>query len=141
MNANSKNVKDHVRLWILKNYNPDDYEGMYMKDNGDYTMEDFPAVATSILYVFYREKGHDELCRRGIENAFVDWMEGLPSIIDAFPLCCDDSAADELASWFEMPDDEMMLYKESSGLDTVEKALRLVYQNVLSGTVELAKRV
>lgn len=142
LNANNKNVKDRIRLWILERYTPDGYTGMYMKDNGNYTLEDFPSVASSILYAFFIEKGADGIRHISIENAFVDWMEGLPSILsDTLSLCCDYSAADELASWFEMSEKERSAYEDESDLSTIETALRLICQEVTSGARELIKHI
>ncbi|ERJ97242.1 hypothetical protein RUMCAL_00314 [Ruminococcus callidus ATCC 27760] len=131
LNANSRKVKDHIRLWILEHYTPDGYTGVFMKANKNYTLEDFPAVASSITQVFYSEKGFEEIRRSGIEPAFVDWMEGFPSILsDILSLCCDYSAADELASWFEMSDEERSAYDDESELSAIEIALKFVYREL-----------
>ena len=69
-------------------------------------------------------------------------MEGLPSILsDVLPLCCDYSAANSLADWFEMTEEEKSVYEAESDLSTIETALRLIYQEVTSGARELIKRV
>lgn len=142
LNANSRKVKDHIRLWILERYTPDGYTGVFMNANKNYTLEDFPAVASSILYAFFIEKGSEGIRHISIENAFVAWMQGLPSILsDVLPLCCDYLAADELAGWFEMTQEEKSVYEDESDLSTIETALRSIYQEVTSGARELIKHV
>ena len=85
LRTNSKKAKENIRLWILANYMPEDYTDAFQTETGEYTLENFPEVAANIMGVFHKEKGVD-VRRYGLEIAFTDWMQGLPSILDIYSL-------------------------------------------------------
>lgn len=134
LRTNSEKAKENIRLWILANYTPEDYANAFQTETGEYTPENFPAVSASIMDVFRREKGFD-VRRHGLEIAFIDWMQGLPSILDIYPLLGGWSASEILGDWLEETAEEKETYskKDEDGEKAMKTALRLVFREVQIG--------
>lgn len=133
LRTNSKKVKENIRLWILANYTPEDYANAFQTETGEYTPENFPEVSTSIMNAFRKEKGFD-VRRYGLEIAFIDWMQGLPSILETFPLLGGWSVAEILAEWLEETTEEKEAYrKDETGEKAMKTALHLVFSEIQAG--------
>lgn len=134
LRTNSKKAKENIRLWILANYMPEDYANAFQTETGEYTPENFPEVAASIMDTFHKEKGFD-VRRYGLKIAFIDWMQGLPSILETFPLLGWE-VTEILGDWLEETTEEKESYskKDETGEKAMETALHLVFREIQAGS-------
>lgn len=134
LRTNSKKAKENIRLWILANYIPEDYTNAFQTETGEYTPENFPEVAASIMDTFHNEKGFD-VRRYGLEIAFIDWMQGLPSILETLPLLHGWEVAEILGDWLEETTEEKEAYskKDEDGQKAMKTALHLVFREIQVG--------
>lgn len=134
LRTNSKKAKENIRLWILANYIPEDYTNAFKTETGEYTPENFPEVAASIMDTFHNEKGFD-VRRYGLEIAFIDWMQGLPSILKTLPLLHGWEVAEILGDWLEETTEEKEAYsrKDEDGEKAMKTALHLVFREIQAG--------
>ena len=71
----TKNAIGNIRAYIMDNFTPENYT--------DCPPQDFSEVAAFILAVFRKEKMSDLRYRNCNEfAAFVDWCQGLPSVLN-----------------------------------------------------------
>lgn len=133
LRTNSKKAKENIRLWILANYTPEDYANAFQTETGEYTPENFPEVAASIIDAFHKEKGFD-VRRYGLEIAFIDWMQGLPSILGTLSLLGWETA-EILGDWLEETAEEKEAYnkKDEDGQKAMKTALHLVFREIQAG--------
>ena len=141
LRTNSKKAKENIRLWILANYIPEDYADAFQMETGVYTPENFPAVAASIMDAFHKEKGFD-VRRYGLEIAFIDWMQGLPSILETLSLLCGWSVSEILGNWLEETVEEKEAYrkKDETGEKAMETALYLVFREIQTGSEKFNRK-
>lgn len=134
LRINSKKVKENIRLWILANYTPEDYANAFQTGTEEYTLENFPEVAASIMDAFHKEKGFD-VRRYGLEIAFIDWMQGLPSILGTLSLLCGWETAEIFGNWLEETVEEKEAYskKDKDGEKAMKTALHLVFHEIQAG--------
>lgn len=139
LRTNSKKAKENIRLWILANYMPEDYANAFQTETGEYTPENFPEVAASIMDAFHKEKGFD-VRRYGLKIAFIDWMQGLPSILETFPLL-NWEVSEILGDWLEETAEEKEAYskKDEDGRKVMETALHLVFREIQAGVEKFNK--
>ena len=133
LRTNSKKAKENIRIWILANYTPEDYANAFQTETGEYMPENFPAVSASIMDVFHKEKGVD-VRRYGLEIAFTDWMQGLPSILKTLSLLGWE-VAEILGVWLEETAEEKEAYskKDETGEKAMKTALHLVFREIQIG--------
>lgn len=133
LRTNSKKAKENIRIWILANYTPEDYANAFQTETGEYMPENFPAVSASIMDVFHKEKGVD-VRRYGLEIAFTDWMQGLPSILKTLSLLGWE-VAEILGGWLEETAEEKEAYskKDETGEKAMKTALHLVFREIQIG--------
>lgn len=133
LRTNSKKAKENIRIWILANYTPEDYANAFQTETGEYMPENFPAVSASIMDVFHKEKGVD-VRRYGLEIAFIDWMQGLPSILGTLSLLGWETA-EILGNWLEETVEEKEAYskKDEDGQKAMKTALHLVFREIQAG--------
>lgn len=133
LRTNSRKAKENIRLWILANYMPEDYTDAFQTETGEYMPENFPAVSASIMDVFHKEKGVD-VRRYGLEIAFIDWMQGLPSILETFSLLGWE-VTEILGNWLEETAEEKEAYskKDEDGQKAMKTALHLVFREIKAG--------
>lgn len=95
--------------------------------------ENFPAVPASIMDVFHKGKGVD-VRRYGLEIAFIDWMQGLPSILGTLSLLGWETAG-ILGNWLEETVEEKEAYskKDEDGQKAMKTALHLVFREIQAG--------
>ena len=134
LRTNSKKAKENIRLWILANYIPENYANAFQTGTGEYMPENFPEVAASIMDAFHKEKGFD-VRRYGLEIAFIDWMQGLPSILETLTLLHGWEVAEILGNWLEETAEEKEAYskKDEDGKKAMETALHLVFREIQAG--------
>lgn len=133
LRTNSKKAKENIRIWILANYTPEDYANAFQTETGEYMPENFPAVSASIMDVFHKEKGV-YVRRYGLEIAFIDWMQGLPSILETFSLLGWE-VTEILGNWLEETAEEKEAYskKDEDGQKAMKTALHLVFREIKAG--------
>ncbi len=112
LKTNSKKARENVRAYILKHFDPSDYNEWAGSAN------DFHAVACFILDTCQTEKQYGYL--RGFKM-FLDWCQGLPSVLNTCYFC-DRSAVADLAEILEETEEEAKRYTESDA----EKLLTLL---------------
>lgn len=134
LRTNSKKAKENIRLWILANYMPEGYTDAFQTETGEYALEDFPEVSASIMDAFRKEKGFD-VRRYGLQIAFIDWMQGLPSILETFPLLGGWGVTEILGDWLEETAEEKETYnkKDEDGEKAMKMALHLVFREIQAG--------
>ena len=130
LKTNSRKARENMRQYILNNV---DFSG-YNTNNT--TSTDFPTIAHSVLDIFRAEKswafvsGYNEFC------IFLDWTQGLPSVLD----CCfwyNRSAVDDLGAILEETEEERAQYnEEEAGLLLV----KLIYRELVKGESEYMNR-
>ena len=130
LKTNSRKARENVRQYILDNV---DFSG-YNTNNT--TSTDFPTIAHSVLDIFRAEKRY-ERHRIGIQFlVFLDWTQGLPSVLD----CCfwyNRSAVDDLGTILEETEEEKARYnEEEAGLLLV----KLIYRELVIGESEYMNR-
>lgn len=137
LRTNSKKAKENIRIWILANYTPKDYANAFQTETGEYMPENFPAVSASIMDVFHKEKGVD-VRRYGLEIAFIDWMQGLPSILGTLSLLGWETA-EILGNWLEETVEEKEAYskKDEDGQKAMKTALHLVFREIQAGVEKI----
>lgn len=144
LKTNSKDAKRNIRNYILAGFEPydlaefdrlrEEYEAINPK--GD----NFEAVAHYILQVFRSELFNGNLVRHyhGVQHfAFLDWVAGLPSVIDT---CYhyNRSAVEDVADILEETADEANKYSE----EQAEKLLDwLIYRELVSAENKYNKAV
>lgn len=135
LRTNSRKAKENTRLWILANYMPEDYADAFQTETGEYTPENFPEVSASIMDTFRKEKGFD-VRRYGLEIAFTDWMQGLPSILHTYPLLGGWSVSEIFGDWLEETTEEKEAYskKDEDGEKAMKTALHLVFHEIQAGS-------
>lgn len=133
LRTNNKKAKENIRIWILANYTPEGYANAFQTETGEYMPENFPAVSASIMDVFHKEKGVD-VRRYGLEIAFTDWMQGLPSILKTLSLLGWE-VAEILGGWLEETAEEKEAYskKDETGEKAMKTALHLVFREIQIG--------
>lgn len=137
LRTNSKKAKENIRIWILANYTPEDYANAFQTETGEYMPENFPAVSASIMDAFHKEKGVD-VRRYGLEIAFIDWMQGLPSILGTLSLLGWETA-EILGNWLEETVEEKEAYskKDEDGQKAMKTALHLVFREIQAGVEKI----
>lgn len=129
LKTNSHKARENVKQYILNNVDFTGYDIKIMTD------ANFPEIAHSILDIFRNEKRY-ERHRIGVEFvAFLDWTQGLPSVLD----CCfwyNRSAVDDLGAILKKTEEEKAGYDEQeAGLLLV----KLIYRELVNGESEYMK--
>ena len=128
LKTNSRKARENVRQYILNNI---DFTGY---DVNNMASADFPEIAHSVLDIFRSEKswafvpGYNEFC------IFLDWTQGLPSVLD----CCfwyNRSAVDDLGAILE--ETEKVKYNEEEARLLLVK---LIYRELVIGESEYMNR-
>lgn len=104
LRTNSKKARENVRVYILGHFDPNGY------DTWAGSAEDFPNVARFILTTCAEEKRYAGF-GDGF-SGFLDWAQGLPSILDTCYFY-NRSAVDDLAVILEETPEEAKRYAES----------------------------
>ena len=104
LRTNNKNVKESIKKWIVDNYYGEGY-GLETKD--------FKEICENIKSIFEKEKSSRRAC--WCLKDFKDWGEGLPSILNTWPLLCD--GVDILGDILEETEEERSKYDEFQAWD------------------------
>lgn len=124
LKTNSKKTIENLKAYIITNFTPENYTTD--------APETFPEIARFIYGVFGVEKWNCPNAARlyGSEcNAFIDWCEGLPGVLDTC-YYYNRSAVDDLGAILEETDAEKSKYTES---DAERLLSMLIYRTIKKG--------
>lgn len=115
LRTNSKIVRERIQAYIIDNFvMPSD---LGIEEVKDPTPDNFKEIAKAIYQVFKLEVYYPESWRMQHnmteQNAFIDWCQGLPSILDV-PYYYKTSAVDILGNILEESETERNRYTEES---------------------------
>ena len=113
LKTNSKQARENVREYIINHFNPDGYDF-----SGD--ASDFATVSKFIMDQFENEKPRN---RGNRQEIFVEWFDGLPSVLDTC-YYYNRSAVDDLGAILDETDAEKARYTEQKA---EELLTRLIY--------------
>lgn len=134
LRTNSKKAKENIRQYIMDHA---DFAG-YIED-GEKEPETFVEVATEILNICDAEKFYIAGRYRNDFEKFLDWTQGLPSVLDTC-YWYNRSAVEDLAVILEETEDEKPKAKTNNQyLEQEEKAglllTRLIYRELAAARV------
>lgn len=122
LKTNSKKAKENLKKYIIENFTPEGYTKT--------PPEEFPEIAAFILDTFRSEKYSRPEDFRYYKNnefaAFLDWAQGLPSVLDTC-YYYNRSAKKDLAAILEESESESKRYTETQS----ELQLSFVIYNAL----------
>lgn len=122
LKTNSKKASKNIQQYIIANFDPSSYDEYKELNN----TTDFSVVAETVYKVFHAE-GYNKIQNNATElEAFIDWMQGLPTIFN------DDyyynvSAVDLLVELLEETDSEKAKYNEHEAETFLT---RLIYREI-----------
>ena len=102
LKTNSKKARENIRAYIMEHYDPSGYDV-------NQSAAAFPEIASIILETYRIEKRYSR--NAGTTEGFIDWCQGLPSIIDTCYFY-NRSAVDDLGEILEETDDEKRDFDE-----------------------------
>ena len=105
LKTNSKKVRESIKKWIVENYDGESY-GLEAKD--------FKEICKNIKSIFEKEKSSRRAC--WCLEDFKEWGEGLPSLLDTWPLMTDE-VINILGDILEETEEERSKYDESQAWD------------------------
>ena len=124
LKTNSKKVKENIINYIIDNFTPENYT--------DTPPEDWNEIARFIIDTFRSEKYSRVEDYRYYKNneliAFVDWAQGLPSVLDTCYFY-NRSAVDDLGAILEETETEKNKYNET---DAEQLLTRLIYKVLIT---------
>lgn len=125
MKTTTKEARQNIRQYILDHFDPCGY---------DFTGPcSFPNVARFILSVHAKEKAYspEYQSRKGYTNeqVFIDWAQGLPSVLDTLYFY-NRSAVDDLGAILEETEQEKNRYTEQQAEQLLTS---LIYRELQKG--------
>ncbi len=104
LKTNSKKARENIRAYILENFTPENYT--------DNPPQEWPEIAAFILDTFKSEKpAIGSYARMTEQERFIDWAQGLASVLDTC-YYYNRSAVDDLGAILEETDSEKARYTE-----------------------------
>lgn len=126
LHTNCKKARENIRAYITDNFDPSGYELEKIP-------ETFPEIAACILETFADEKRYStQYYLRysiGDQAAFIDWCQGLPSILDTC-YYYNRSAVADLAVILEETPEEASKYNEAQAENLLT---RLIFRELMRG--------
>jgi hypothetical protein len=120
LKTNSKKTTENIQKYIVDHFTPENYT--------DTAPETWPEIAAFIIDTFRAEKYsriEDYRYYRNIEiSAFIDWAQGLPSVLDTCYFY-NRSAIDDLGDILEETQEERNKHTET---DAEQCLTRLIYK-------------
>lgn len=108
LKSNSKAVNEAVKTYILENFDTSNYTPDYDHVNASNIKE----VCKAILDCCNKEKFY--LSYHNTQSMLIDWMQGLPSILDTAPILYSGSAVDLVGNWLQQTEKEKSKYDETT---------------------------
>lgn len=116
LKTNSKKAVQNIRNYIMENFNFENYEKSGLKEPT--TWEEISAF---IWDCFVEVKGK-ELYRSGFQNAFIDWCQGLPPVLNTC-YYYNRSAIDDLGAILEETPEEKERFTQSVAEEMLSKLI------------------
>lgn len=116
LKTNSKKAVQNIRDYIMDNFNFENFKKIGLKEPT--TWEEISAF---IWDCFVIEKGK-EFYRSGFQNAFIDWCQGLPSVLDTC-YYYNRSAIDDLGAILEETPEEKERFTQSAAEEMLTKLI------------------
>ena len=108
LKSNSKAVNEAVKAYILDNFDTSNYTPDYDNVN----VSNIKEVCKAILECCSKEKFY--LSYSNTQSMLIDWMQGLPSILDTAPILYSGSAIDLIGNWLQQTEKEKSKYDETT---------------------------
>lgn len=125
LKTNSKKARENIREYIVNHFDPSNYT--------DRAPESWPEIAAFILETFANEKTYStKYMYRAMlsdEKVFIDWCQGLPSVLDTC-YYYNRSAVDDLGAILEESESEKARYSES---DAEKLLTHLIFRELMKG--------
>ena len=138
LKTNSKQVKENIKKYIIESYTA------WLADDQDYIetkAETFEEIAKKILKECFRAKALNIRCKTlndiyifigryygSIQKMFIEWCEGLPSILNCdYYLYYRVSPVELLGEWLKETEEEKSKYSNDEASDLITK---LIYINL-----------
>lgn len=127
LRTNSKKARENLRHYIMEHFDPSNYL------EEDEVPTTFEGVAAVILETFADEKRYSTqyMYRYGMgdRKVFIDWCQGLPSILDTC-YYYNRSAVDDLGAILEETEEEKSKYTEAQA---EERLTHLIFAELMRG--------
>ena len=108
LKTNSKQVKEKIKNWIIDNFDFSNYEG-----DGYITPTSYEDIKEAIAVICWHEKSFEVLRLHGtLQNMFIGWLQGLPSLLNSASYYCHSSAVDLVGDILEQTKEERAKYSE-----------------------------
>lgn len=121
LKTNSKQARTNIQAYIMENFTGDNY--------GIETPATFKECACVLLEIFRNEKRYTfEHFRYSEQDIFIDWCQGLPSILDTC-YYYNRPAIDDLAKILEETPEEANKYSEERACELLTK---LIYRELIN---------
>lgn len=125
LRTNAKKARENIRRYIMDNFTPESYT--------ETPPESWPEIARFILETFADEKRYSTRYYGRYMAAdwqcFIDWCQGLPSILDTC-YYYNRSAVDDLGSILEETEEEKARFTEAQA---EERLTILIYNELMRG--------
>ena len=108
LKSNSKAVNESVKTYILENFDTSNHTPDYDNVN----VSNIKEVCKAILECCNKEKFY--LSYPNTQSMLIDWMQGLPSILDTAPILYSGSAIDLIGNWLQQTEKEKSKYDETT---------------------------
>lgn len=105
LKTNNKKVRESIKKWVADNYYDESY-GLEAKD--------FKEICKNIKSIFEKEKSSRRAC--WCLEDFKEWCEGLPTLLDTWPLMIDE-VIDILGGILEETQEERQAYSAEQARD------------------------
>lgn len=123
LRTNSKKAMENIKNYILENFTPESYEEYADLE----CTADYRKACTAIMNIFNLENAPVGTYARMTERErFIDWCQGLPSILDTC-YYYNRSAVDDLGQILEETDTEKSKYDE---LEAENMLSNLLYREI-----------
>lgn len=127
LKTNSKKARENIRNYIMNNFTPDGYTETPPETWHDVAQFIFDTFRENKYYSMEYIRAH----KMSLQDVFIDWCSGLPSILDTC-YYYNRSAVDDLAAILEETESEKARYTESDA----EKMLSILIYMELTREVK-----
>lgn len=121
LRTNSKKVKETIKNYIMDSFHDSDFEHWH-----NVNITDYSTICSVILSTFKSEYIHDYNKNNNRQNEFINWAQGLPSIINTC-YYYNVSAVDLLGDWLEETESEKSKFSENQAEELITK---LIYREL-----------
>lgn len=108
LKSNSKAVNEAVKAYIMENFDTSEYTPCYDNVN----VSNIKEVCKAILECCNKEKFC--ISYPNTQSMLIDWMWGLPTILNTAPIICYGSAVDLIGNWLQQTEKEKSKYDETT---------------------------